>query len=139
MLTGTPPIVSLSLVEAGVDLLLEAGVAALRAKSERQSAYLIDLWEGLLEPLGFTLNTPRDAHHRGSHVALGHAEGLRIDLALINEMKVLPDFRAPDTIRLGIAPLYTSFRDIHTAVVRLHRVVAERRYEKYSAQPPVVT
>ena len=138
-LTGTPSIVSLSLVEPGVDLLLEAGMTRVRAKSMRQSEYLIGLWEALLAPLGFTLNSPRDAHRRGSHISLGHVEGLRIDLALINDMNVLPDFRTPDNIRLGIAPLYISFRDIHTAVMRLRRIVEERLYEKYSSAAPVVT
>jgi kynureninase len=138
-LTGTPSIVSLSLVEPGVDLLLEAGMVRVRAKSMRQSEYLIGLWEALLAPLGFTLNSPRDTHRRGSHISLGHVEGLRIDLALINDLNVLPDFRTPDNIRLGIAPLYTSFRDIHTAVMRLRRIVEERLYEKYSDAAPVVT
>src|SRR6266702_2067178 len=138
-LTGSPPIVSLSLIEPGIDLLLEAGLDNLRAKSVRQSEYLINLWEALLEPLGFTLNTPRDAGRRGSHVSLGHAEGLRIDLALIHEMNVLPDFRPPDTIRLGIAPIYTTFRDIHTAVMCMQKVVTDHLYEKYPRQAPVVT
>jgi kynureninase len=138
-LTGTPPIVSLSLIEPGVDLLLEAGLDKLRAKSLLQSEYLINLWEALLEPLGFTLNSPREADCRGPHVSLGHAEGLRIDMALIHEMNVLPDFRPPDTIRLGIAPLYTTFRDIHTAVMCLQKIVVERRYEKYPRQSPLVT
>jgi len=138
-LTGTAPIVSLALIEPGVDILLEAGMDNLRAKSEAQSAYAIGLWEALLEPLGFSLNSPRDARRRGSHVSLGHAEGLRIDLALIDAMKVLPDFRAPDTIRLGIAPLYTSFGDIHEAVTRLKTVVTARLFEKYSLETPAVT
>ena len=51
-------------------------MAALRAKSVQQSEYLIGLWAALLEPLGYTLNSPRDPARRGSHVALGHAEGL---------------------------------------------------------------
>ena len=138
-LTGTAPIVSLSLIETGVDLLLEAGLDALRAKSEGQSEYLIALWEAVLEPLGFRLNSPRTARERGSHVSLGHAEGLRIDLTLINDLNVLPDFRAPDTIRLGIAPLYTSFGDIYTTVMRLRQVVVERLYEKYPDETPTVT
>jgi len=54
-------------------------------------------------------------------------------------MRVLPDFRAPDTIRLGIAPLYTSYSDIHTAVMRLRETVAEGLYENYSATAPTVT
>ena len=138
-LSGTYPVVSLSLIESGVDLLLEAGLDNLRAKSKRQSAYLINLWEECLKSLGFTLNTPREADERGSHISLGHVEGLRIDQALIHEMNVLPDFRPPNTIRLGIAPIYTSYRDIYTTVMRLQQVVTGRLYEKYSAQAPTVT
>jgi kynureninase len=138
-LTGTPPIVSLSLIEPGVDLLLEAGMDNLRAKSAQQSDYLITLWETHLQPLGFTLNSPRDIQQRGSHISLGHPEGLRIDLTLLNDMYVLPDFRAPDNIRLGIAPLYTSYRDIYTTVMRLQNVVANRLYEKYPHEAPIVT
>ena len=138
-LTGTLPIVSLALIEPGVDLLLEAGMEALRAKSVAQTEYLIDLWQAVLAPLGFTLNSPRDAGHRGSHVSLGHVEGMRIDLALINDMQVLPDFRSPDNIRLGIAPIYTSFVDIHSAVIRLREIVVDRLYERYPVEPPQVT
>ncbi|MBA2392788.1 MAG: kynureninase [Ktedonobacteraceae bacterium] len=138
-LTGTPPVLSLSLIEPGVDLLLEAGMDNLRIKSERQSEYLIALWETVLAPLGFTLNSPRDVGRRGSHISLGHAEGLRIDLTLLNDMGVIPDFRAPDNIRLGIAPLYTSFRDIHSTVIRLQQIVTEKLYEKYPDEVPIVT
>jgi kynureninase len=95
-LVGTPPMISMAAIESGVDLLLEAGMDALRAKSLRQTAYLIYLWEQNLQPLGFRLNTPHDPERRGSHVSLGHDQGLGIDLALIKEMKVLPDFRQPD-------------------------------------------
>ncbi|MDB5078072.1 MAG: kynureninase [Chloroflexi bacterium] len=138
-LTGTPPVVSLALIEPGVDILLEAGIQNVRAKSLAQSAYLIELWEDLLAPLGFRLNSPRDEHRRGSHLAIGHDEALRIDLALIQEMNVIPDFRAPETIRLGIAPLYTTYRDLHSAVMRLRSVVAEGRYRQYRNESPVVT
>lgn len=138
-LTGTPPILSLAAAEPGIDLLLEARMGPVRAKSVQQTEYLISLWEQLLAPLGFTLNSPRERTLRGSHVSLGHQEGLRIDQALIEEMHVLPDFRYPDNIRLGIAPLYTSFVDIWEAVQRLQRVVKERLYEKYPPVPPMVT
>ncbi|GCE24159.1 kynureninase [Dictyobacter kobayashii] len=63
-LTGTPPVVSLSLIEPGVDLLCEAGIELLRAKSVRQTSYLIDLWQAELEPLGFTLKSPREHAYR---------------------------------------------------------------------------
>jgi len=130
-LVGTPPIISLALIETGVDVLLEAGIEQLRAKSVRQSEYLIGLWESELQPLGFRLHSPRDARSRGSHVSLGHAEGVRIEQALVHEMKVLPDFRPPDTIRLGIAPIYTTFREIHAGVMRLSQVITKRLYEGY--------
>jgi kynureninase len=138
-LTGTPPILSLSLIEAGVDLLLEAGMEQLRAKSMQQSEYVIALWERELQPLGFRLSSPRDVRYRGSHVSLSHNEGLAVDQALIHEMNVLPDFRPPDTIRLGIAPLYTTFRDLHTGIMRLKQTIEERRYARYRAQPPLAT
>ena len=137
-LTGTPAMLSLALIEPGVDLLLEAGLDHLRAKVEQQSEYLIGLWQALLEPLGFALNSPRNVQQRGSHVSLGHAEGLRIDLALLDE-KILPDFRVPDNIRLGIAPLYISFHDIYVTITRLQKIVEQRLYEKYASEAPTVT
>jgi kynureninase len=138
-LTGTPPVLAASAVEPGVDLLLEAGMERVRQKSVRQTEYLIDLWQRELAPLGFTLNSPRDVARRGSHVSLGHPEGWRIDQALIHELHVLPDFRQPDNIRFGIAPLYNTFEEIHEAVMRTRQVVAEGLYTKYSAGDAVVT
>ena len=138
-LAGTPPVLSLAAIEPAVDLVLEAGLDRLRAKSVAQTEYLIGLWDAWLRPLGFQLRSPREAARRGSHVSLGHPDGLRIDRALIEEMHVLPDFRAPDVIRLGVAPLYTSFADLHQAMRRLRTVVTGRLYEKYPAEPPEVT
>jgi len=138
-LTGTPPMLSLAAIEPGVDLVLEADVVALREKSVRQTGYLVGLWEALLKPFGFRLNSPRDPRRRGSHVSLGHRDGWRIDQALIEEMGVLPDFRHPDNLRLGIAPIYTTFSEIHEAVTRLVRVMTERCYEKYPAARGTVT
>ncbi len=130
--TGTPSILALCAIEAGLDLLLEAGMARVRAKSVQQTEYLISLWEQELQPLGFTLNSPRQAERRGSHVALGHPQALGIDLALIHEKQVLPDFRAPDNLRLGLAPLYNRFTDIFVAVQRMREVVQEGSYRRYT-------
>jgi kynureninase len=138
-LVGTPPILSLLAVEPGVDLLLEAGMDRVREKSVAQTEFLIRLWERELRPLDFTLNSPRDPARRGSHVSLGHPEALRIDRSLIEEMAVLPDFRYPDNLRLGVAPLYTSFGELHEAVARIARVVRDRRYEQYPAERPTIT
>lgn len=138
-LTGTPPILSLSAVEPGVDLLLEAGMERLRDRSVRLSEYFLELWDAQLAPLGFRLNSPRDPAQRGSHISLGHDEGLPINLALIHDMKVLPDFRRPDNIRIGIAPLYNTFTDLHQAVERLREVVTRGLYQRYETTGLKVT
>ncbi|VAW43269.1 Kynureninase [hydrothermal vent metagenome] len=138
-LTGTPPILSTALIEPGVDLLLEAGMNALREKSVQQSNYLIGLWQAWLEPLGFSLNSPTDTAVRGSHVSLGHADGWRISQALIQDMQVIPDFRKPDIIRFGIAPIYTRFSDIYEALSRLRQVMDQKLYERYTLAENVVT
>ncbi len=138
-LTGTPAILSLAAVEPGLDLLLEAGMSRLRAKSVAQSSYLLDLWRETLQPLGFTLCSPLEAQRRGSHIALAHPEALRIGQALRQEMNLLPDFRAPDILRLAIGPLYTSYAQLHQAVQRIAHVVTARLYLKYPITPPPVT
>ena len=138
-LVGTPPVLSLAAIEAGVELVRAAGPERLRAKSMRLSQYLLTLWRAWLEPLGVTLNSPADPARRGSHVALGHPDGWRINRALIESMHVIPDFRPPDSIRLGLAPLYTSFADVHEALRRFRQVLAEGRHAAYPAGRPAVT
>jgi len=136
---GTPPILSLLAMEAALEPLLEAGMERIRAKSVQLTSYVVDLVDGVLAPLGFSLGSPREAARRGSHVSIRHAEGYRINRALIQEMAVLPDFREPDNIRLGLAPLYTSFAEVWEAVERIRRVVEEGRYLRYPAERQVVT
>jgi kynureninase len=138
-LAGTPPVLSMAAVEPGVDLLLEAGIERLREKSLRQTNFLIELADAVLRPLGFRLVTPREEARRGSHVSLAHPEAWRINQALIAEMNVIPDFRAPDILRLGVMPLYTTFAELSEAVDRIRRVVAERRFEAYPNDRTTVT
>jgi kynureninase len=138
-LCGTPPVLSLLAVEPGVDLLLEAGMDALYAKSVRLSQYLIELFDLHLAPRGYSLGSPRDPDWRGSHVSLRHPEAYRINRALIEELNLIPDFREPDNIRLGLAPLYTSFSDVCEAVERLRIAVDEKRYLHYPADRLAVT
>lgn len=130
-LAGTPPMLSLLAVEPALDLTLEAGLDRIRAKSVLLTSYLIDLFDITLAPLGFTLGTPRDPALRGSHVSIRHPEGYRINRALIEESGVLPDFREPDNIRLGLAPLYTSFEEVWETVDRIRKVIEEQRYLNY--------
>src|SRR5262249_44209721 len=108
-------------------------------KSIDQTEYLIELWEAMLAPLGFNLNSPREASTRGSHVSFGHREGWRIDRALIERMGVIPDFRRPDNIRIGVSPLYTTFEELHAVATAMCRVVEDRLYEDYSIEQVGVT
>jgi len=126
-------------MEASLDIVLEAGIERIRRKSVAETGYLIDLFDARLAPLGFSLGTPRDPGKRGSHVSIRHPEGYRINRALIEEMDLIPDFREPDNIRLGIAPLYISFEEIYEAVERICRVVEEKRYLHYPMQRLAVT
>jgi kynureninase len=111
----------------------------LREKSVAQTEYLIRLWERDLQPLDYRLNSPREADRRGSHVSLAHPEGYRINRALIEQLRVIPDFRLPDNIRFGVCPLYTTFEEIHRAVEACRRVLTERLYERYSPERQGVT
>jgi len=142
---STPHILSMAGIEPALDILLEAGMDRLREKSVRQTEYLIGLAQEYLLPMGFELGSPLDASRRGSHVSLRHPEAYRICRALINPlpgdttMRVIPDFRAPDNIRLGIAPLYTSFRDIYRAMSRLKTILEKEIYLQYSKTQLAVT
>jgi kynureninase len=138
-LVGTPPILSLLAMESALDLLLEAGIERIRRKSVRLTSHLVYLVDTVLSPLGLVLGSPWDPARRGSHVSIRHPEGYRINRALIEEMGVLPDFREPDNIRLGLAPLYTSFAEVWEAVDRIRRVVEEELYLHYPATRLPVT
>jgi kynureninase len=116
---GTPPILSLAALEVGIDIALQAPMAALRAKS----LTLAELFMALMLPEhDFRLLTPREAARRGSQVAFAHPHGYAIMQALI-ERGVIGDFRAPDVLRFGLAALYVRFVDIWDAVAKLHDVM----------------
>jgi kynureninase len=140
---GSPPMLSMKAIEPAVDILLQAGMDRLRAKSVRQTEYLIWLAEQWLMPLGFTLGSPRQAALRGSHVSLRHPEAYRINRALIESappaVQVIPDFRTPDNIRLGIAPIYNTFAEIHRALDRMRTITRDKLYEQYSDERLTVT
>jgi kynureninase len=138
-LCGTPPIVSLQALEPGLDLILQVGIGAIREKSEQLTGYLLELFDALLAPRGFSLGSPRRPELRGSHISIRHPEGYRINRVLIDKMNVLPDFRTPDNIRLGLSPLYTSFCDVFIAVERICNIMDERLYEHASQEREDVT
>ncbi|HSK05950.1 MAG TPA: aminotransferase class V-fold PLP-dependent enzyme [Acidimicrobiia bacterium] len=137
--TGTMPILSLAAIEAGLADVIEAGIPRLRAKSITLSGFLVSQWEEHLAPIGFGLASPRDPERRGSHVSLSHPEAWPIARAMIETGKVLPDFRAPDNLRLGLAPLYTSHTDVHTAVHRIKTIVENGVHQHFRGPKPTVT
>ena len=139
LLCGSPPILSLLAMEESLQPVLEAGIERIRQKSIMLTSYLIFLCDSILDPYGFRLGTPRDAERRGSHVSIRHADGFRINRAMIEAMHVIPDFRQPDNIRMGLAPLYTSFSEVWQAVDRIRQIMEEKIYLDYSEARQTVT
>ncbi len=117
-LSGTPPVLALSAVDEGIALVEEAGIGAIRAKGIALTDYAISLADAVLAPLGVSVASPRDPARRGAHVALAHPSAERLCAGLI-ERGVIPDFRHPDVIRFGLAPLTTRFVDVWDGVQAL--------------------
>jgi len=123
-LVGTSPALGLAAVDEGVKLLAEAGIDRLREKGVALTSFLIDLHDAWLAELGFRVGSPRDPATRGSHVALRHPEARKLCAALI-ERGVVPDFRTPDRLRLGPAPISTRFVDVWDAMDCLRSLAAQ--------------
>jgi kynureninase len=121
-LTGTPSAVALAAVDAGVRLLAEAGIDAVRAKSTALTSYAVELHDAWLAGRGVTLATPRDPARRGSHVTFRHPDAAALSQAL-TDRGVIPDFRHPDGIRVGLAPLTTRFADVHDGLASLRALI----------------
>jgi kynureninase len=138
-LAGTSPVLGISLVEEGVRLLAEAGIDALRAKGVALTNLAIDLFDEWLAPLGFELASPRDAAIRGSHVSLAHPEAYRISRALIERENVITDFRGPDRLRIGPAPITTRFVDVWDAFARMRELVETGAHLEFGADRATVT
>ncbi len=138
-LAGTPPILGLAAVEEGVRLTAAAGVDPLRTKSIALTELIVALRDAWLAPLGFELASPRDPERRGSHVSLSHPDAWRITRALIEQASVIPDFRSPDSVRLGVAPLYTRHVDVWDALDRLRGLVERGEHEAVDPTPGRVT
>jgi kynureninase len=128
-LTGTPNVPALVAIEEGVRVVADAGIDRLRAKAEALTSYAVELHDAWLAPLGFELWSPLDPARRGAHVSVRHDQAWPICRALIERARVIPDFREPDVIRLGLAPLYTRFIDVHEALNRLRALVERGDYD----------
>jgi kynureninase len=113
--SGTPPIVGMLAVAAMMDLVEAAGIEAIRAKSKALTRFTVALLEDYVLPLGATLASPAEEDRRGSHVTVCHPS-FREVTARLWERGVIPDFRAPDGIRLGLSPLSTTFAEVEAGV-----------------------
>jgi kynureninase len=127
-LVGTPPILSAAAAGVGIDLVIEAGIEAIRDKSVRQINFMLDLYDEWLAPLDVGLGSPRSPARRGSHLAFRHRDGLAISRWLRSERNVVTDFRAPDTLRMAAAPLYTTYVEVWEAMAALREAVAGRAH-----------
>lgn len=132
-LVGTPPVVSMSILSAALDVFADADTQALRDKSIKLSSVFISLVEQNSKLTDFVLVSPRQVQERGSQVSFRHPQAYAICQSLI-EVGVIADFRAPDILRFGITPLYTSFMDIWGAVERLTEVMDLQTYKQSKYQ-----
>jgi kynureninase len=128
-LCGTPPVLGLTALECGVDVLARADMANLRRKSMRLGQLFIERMEARCGEFGFELVSPADPALRGSQVSYAHPNGYEIVQAL-KERDVIGDFRAPDVLRFGLTPLYLRYADVVEVVERLRDVCLTRAWDK---------
>lgn len=128
-LCGTPAVLSMRALEPALDMWGQVDMRQVREKSVKLCEMFIELVESRCAGHGFELASPRDAAMRGSQVSFGHRDGYAIVQALIAD-KVIGDFRAPNLMRFGFTPLYTSYADVWDAVDRLVRIMETRAYDR---------
>ncbi len=122
MLIGTPSILALAAAEVGISLSTEAGIAAIADKASALTGFAIelcDLW-------GLATCTPREPQRRGGHISVVHPAARELARRLVDECGVIPDFREPDIVRLGMSPLTTRFVDVFDGIEHLARLVAQQ-------------
>ena len=135
--TGTQHIMSMAPLEGSLKIFADIGIDNIREKSLKLTAYLMFLIDHKLTPYGFTIGNPREDHRRGGHVALEHAEAIKIN-ATLKDRGVIPDFRYPNVIRLAPIALYTSYTDVLQVVEIIEDIMIKRSYESYEGRRGLV-
>jgi len=125
---ASPSIIGIRMVQTAFKMIEEAGLPAIEAKAALGTELMIALFDAWLVPLGFTLQTSRDANRRGGHIVIGHTDAKKIAAALRTVKNVVPDFRAPNSVRLAISPLPTSYTEVYDGFARLRDLVESREY-----------
>jgi kynureninase len=128
-IVGTPPVLNMTALECGLDVMLEADLGAMRAKSLALTDLFIAEVEARCAGHGLSLLTPREHSLRGSQVSFAHPEGYAIMQALIAR-GVIGDFRAPDVLRFGFTPLYTRYADAWAAAQALADILVTRAWDR---------
>jgi len=123
MLSGTPPIPGILAVREGAAVIAEAGIAAIRQKAVAMTEMTVALADEWLVPQGFSLGSPRDSARRGAHVSINRADARDVCARLI-DAGVLVDFRAPQTIRIGLSPLPLRFAEVWDAMAAIRALTA---------------
>jgi kynureninase len=127
---ASPSIIGIRGVQASYEMIERAGIARIAKKASVGTELMIALFDAWLAPLGFTLLTPRDSSRRGGHITIGHPEAKRIAAALRQFAQVVPDYRMPNSIRLAISPLPTSYTEVFDGFARIRDSVERKDYEK---------
>jgi kynureninase len=136
--TGTPAVLGLIGAQEGARLLAEAGLDRLRAKGIALTELALALTDEWLAPLGFDVASPRDSMRRGSHLTLNHPEAWPI-CAMLSDRGIVGDFRGPNGLRLGPAPLSTRYTEVWDALARIRDLVAAGEHRRYAATTRRVT
>lgn len=134
---GTPHLLSLAPLIGSLEIFQEAGIERIRQKSLQLTNYLMYLIEQELSHFGFIIGNPKDDVRRGGHISLEHEEAARICKSL-KENGVIPDFRAPNIIRLAPIALYTSYEEVWNVVQIMKKIMQEKQYKKFSNEREVV-
>ena len=125
---ASPSIMGIRAVQASYSMIEEAGMKTISEKAALGTDLILALYDAWLAPLGFTLLTPRDHNKRGGHITVGHPDAKKIAAAMRSMTNTIPDYRTPDSIRLAIAPLPTSYTEVFDGLERMRDLVQSKKY-----------
>jgi len=136
---ASPSIIGIRGVQIAFGMIEEAGIDVIASKAAIGTQMMIDLYDEWLAPLGYTLLTSRNPKERGGHISIGHPDAAKICVALRKFANVIPDYRTPNTIRLAIAPLPTSYVEVWDGFQRIRDLTETRQFEKIEGSDSRVT
>ena len=126
---ASPSIIGLLCIDEGFGMIEQATIAQINAKASKGTDMMVELFDQWLVPLGFELVTPRDSKLRGGHISIYHPDAAQIARGLREDMKVIPDYRAPNSIRLAISPLATSYLEVFDGLERIREYTESGKYK----------